>query len=203
MTCRLVSIIGPPAVGKTTLARYLARALPAGLIREDYTGNPFLADSFKGVRKARLAAQVYFLLMRAGQLDARRLSKGLFVSDYGFCQDRIFARCRLAGGELDIYDRLAERIAPMVCNPDVIIHLDASETTLLDRIARRGRTFEKSFNRRFLAGIRREHSCAVESAACRVISVNCDRQNLLDPKVRRQLAGSVGVLLGPPFRPAR
>ena len=45
MAATLISIIGPPASGKTTLAESLCADLEAELVREDYAGNAFLADS--------------------------------------------------------------------------------------------------------------------------------------------------------------
>ncbi|RKY23662.1 MAG: deoxynucleoside kinase, partial [Planctomycetota bacterium] len=41
MAAKLISIIGPVAVGKTTLAECLAAQLPAEILYEDYAGNPF------------------------------------------------------------------------------------------------------------------------------------------------------------------
>ena len=84
MSAALISIIGPPAVGKTTLAALLAAKLPAELIREDYAGNPFLADSYAGSEQARLPGQLYFLLSRVGQLrqgdrEAIAETRGLVV----------------------------------------------------------------------------------------------------------------------------
>ena len=96
MSAKLVSIIGPVASGKTLLAEKLSAELPAGLIREDYAGNPFLADSWAGQDDKLLAGQLYFLMSRVKQLALSAWpDDGTFVSDYGFCQDRIFAEIRL------------------------------------------------------------------------------------------------------------
>jgi len=168
VSARLISIIGPPAAGKTTLAELLAEKLPAGLIREDYAGNPFLADAFAGSPEARLPGQLYFLLSRGGQLQrADWPANGLLVSDYGFCQDRLFAQLQLSRNEMTVYDRIARRIERLIQPPDVLVHLDAAEETLLERIARRGRPFE--------AAITREYNEAVTDAACPVIALDAGR----------------------------
>jgi len=179
VTARLVSVIGPPASGKTTLAELLAAELPAELIREDYQSNPFLADSYTGARAARLPAQLYYLLSRVNQLSAADWPHdGLFVSDYGFCQDRLYAVARLSAEDLAAYDPVHDRLARLVHPPDLLIHLDASEATLWGRILRRGREFEKAMTRDFLASMRRAYNRAVRSSPCPVLAVDCDEVDL-------------------------
>ena len=188
MSARLISVIGPPAVGKTTLAEQLALELPAELIREDYAGNPFLAESYAGDERARLPGQLYFLISRVGQLS--RLcwpDSGLRVSDYGFCQDRIFARVRLAADELRLYDRVARRVEGLVCAPDVLVHLDACERTLLGRIARRGRSFERVMDAAFLSAMREAYNEAAAGARCPVIHVDCDAVDLSNDSARAEV----------------
>ena len=118
MSAKLISIIGPPAVGKTTLACCLADDMPASLIREDYQGNPFLVESYLGSPEACLPAQIHFLMSRVGQLAlAAWPAEGLVVSDYGFCQDHIYAAAKLSADELRLYDRLARRLGRLADSP--------------------------------------------------------------------------------------
>lgn len=175
MSAALVSIIGPPASGKTTLAEGLARELPAELIREDYEGNPFLADSYLGGSEARLPAQLHYLLSRVEQLS--RLTwpdAGVRVSDYGFCHDRIFARTRLSEGDYAVYAPVADALEHLVHPPDVLVLLDAAEATLLERIRHRGRGFETVMTPAFLAAIRSGCAEVARAAACAVVAVDCD-----------------------------
>jgi len=197
VSAALVSVIGPPAVGKTTLAEHLAAELPARLIREDYEGNPFLAESYVGRADARLPAQLYYLMSRTSQLS--RLAwpaDGLAVSDYGFCQDRIFARIRLVGREWAVYEQVAARVEPLVRPPDVLLCLDASEATLLARIARRGRAFEKAMTADFLAAMRQAYRTQSRPASCAAIEVDCDRVDVRDPAWRQALAAQIRETLG-------
>lgn len=175
MSAKLISIIGPPASGKTTLAEHLAAELPAALVREDYAGNPFLAESYVGRKEARLPGQLYFLISRVGQLSRSSWPAcGLLVSDYGFCQDRIYARVRLGEEDYRLYDPLARRLEGLVHPPDLLIHLDAAEATLLGRIARRGREHEKVMDAEFLAEMRAAYNEAARREACPVIRIDCD-----------------------------
>lgn len=186
MSAKLISIIGPPAVGKTTLAEWLAAVLPAAFIREDYAGNPFLADSYTGDRQACLPAQLYYLMSRVSQLSrAAWPADGAAVSDYGFCQDRIYAAAKLDAGELALYDQLAGRLAGLVTAPSVVVHLDASVATLQSRIAARGRPFERAMDEAFLSQIRRSYDNIDGALACPVIRIDCDAADLLSPAPRR------------------
>lgn len=196
MSARLISVIGPPAVGKTTLAEALARELPAKLIYEDYAANPFLAESYNGDPSSRLPAQLYFLLSRVHQLSRRHWpEEGLVVCDYGFCQDRIFATQRLPAEDLPAYERAFQRVAGLVQPADVIIHLDACEPTLLERIVRRGRAFERSIDAGFLSAMRRSYNDAAASSACPVIAVNCDDCDLRQAEARRAVLGRIQAFL--------
>jgi len=175
----LISIIGPPAAGKTTLAEALAGELGGGLIREDYAGNPFLAASYLGRPELALPSQLYFLFSRAGQLSRDNWPAcGLAVSDYGFCQDALYALHSLAGEELAVYRRLADRVEGMIQPPDLVVHLDAAEQALLQRIARRGRRFETVMTVDFLRRMRREYDRIVPALDCPVLTVDAGVRDL-------------------------
>lgn len=187
----LVSIIGPPGVGKTTLAEALAADLPAGLIREDYAGNPFLAESYVGDESARLPGQLFFLMARARQL-ARSVwpDEGLFVSDYGFCQDRVYARMRLGAADFGMYERVAGRVAPMIHPPTMLVILDASADTLRSRVVRRGRSHERVMDRDFFEAMRASYAQIERTArenGQAVRRVDGDAVDLRDPARRAEL----------------
>jgi len=197
MSAALVSIIGPPAVGKSTLAELLCELLPATLIREDWQGNPFLAASFAGDASTRLPGQMYFLLSRVAQLaETTWPEDGLYVSDYGFCQDRIFARRRLGRDELDAYEAVARRLVRVVHPPDLLIHLDAGPATLLARLALRGRDFERVMDEEFLAEMRGAYGRASLDSLCPVIDFDCEAADFREGEVRAELVARIRKELG-------
>ncbi|MCK5113238.1 MAG: deoxynucleoside kinase [Phycisphaerae bacterium] len=184
MSAKLVSIIGPVGVGKTTLAQNLATALPAEIIYEDYSGNPFHAPSCNGRDDLWLPSQIYFINTRAKQLcTANWPTSGLFVSDYGFCQDRIFAEAKLTGAHLEAYHCIAAQIEKIVTPPSMIVHLDASVATLQKRIATRGRDYEAAFTDEFLALLRERHFEIKPPENCMFLQLDCDKIDLLNPQV--------------------
>lgn len=176
MAAKLISIIGPPASGKTTLARTLCAQLGAELVKEDYAGNPFLADSYLGKDDARLPGQLYFLMSRVRQLAASAWpEEGLRISDYGFCQDRIFAKLKLSDEEFGAYEPLRARMEKLVRPPDLLIRLTAEPSALLARIAARGRQFERVMTAQFLAEIDALYAQAAGEALCRVVVIDSGR----------------------------
>lgn len=196
MAARLISIIGAPATGKTTLAERLCEELPALLIREDFAGNPFLAQSYEGDPEAGLPGQLYFLMSRFHQLHVGHWpGEGIRVSDYGFCQDRIFARVRLGEDDYRLYGRLAGRLEGLVHPPDVLVHLDAAPGILMERIARRGRGFEKVMDAEFLETMRRAYAEAVAAWRGPVLRVDCAATDLRESNCRARLVESIRAML--------
>ena len=192
MAAALISIIGPPAAGKTTMAHWRAEALPARPILEDYAGNPFLPGSYLGRQELALPAQLYFLFSRVSQLNREAWpEQGAAVSDYGFCQDAVYAERNLRGEDMVVYRRLAASAAAAVKQPDLLVHLDAGEQMLLERIARRGREDERAFTADFLAGMRQAYRDVAASAGCPVLPVDAGKMDLLAEDARARLLRGV------------
>jgi len=150
---RFIAVEGPIGVGKTSLAKKLADSLLADTVLEEVFENPFLERFYQDGESAALPAQMFFLFARARQIEGLRQSD-LFatvrVSDYLFAKDRLFAELNLSPDELALYDQVVDslRVDPPV--PDLVIYLQASVDSLLDRIARRGIGFERAISRRYL-----------------------------------------------------
>jgi len=192
----LLSIIGLPASGKTTLAELLAMELPAKIVREDYEGNPFLAESYAGPDEMRLPAQAFYLLSRVSQLSASHWpATGTFVGDYGFCQDRVYASLRLSPEDFAAYEALHARVAPLVHPPKAMVFLDAEPAALLERIAVRGRSFEKAITADFLSAMRDAYNELVQAAECPVLTVRCDEVDLRNHRPRAELIKRIRTVL--------
>ena len=112
---------------------------------------------------------------------------GCVVSDYGFCQDAIYAARNLWDADLDVYRRLAGSAEAMVRPPDLLVNLDGPEAVLLERIARRGRGYETTFSAEFLAGLREAYRRIAAEAACPVVTIDTAAVNLLDGQARQDV----------------
>ena len=150
---RFIAVEGPIGVGKTSLAKKLADSLSAEPVLEEVFENPFLERFYQDGQSAALPAQMFFLFARARQIEGLRQSD-LFatvrVSDYLFAKDRLFAELNLSPDELALYDQVVDSLQVDPPVPDLVIYLQASVDSLLDRIARRCIGFEQAIDRQYL-----------------------------------------------------
>src|SRR5690606_15163971 len=150
---RLIVVEGPIGVGKTSLARRLARSFGSELILEQAEENPFLERFYKHPRSAALQTQLYFLFQRTRQLEDIRqhdLFDTVRVADYLLDKDRLFARLTLDDEEFALYEQVYARLAIDAPVPDLVIYLQAPVDVLLERIARRGIRYEQYIERDYL-----------------------------------------------------
>ena len=138
---RHIAVEGPIGVGKTSLARRLAQHLGAELVLEKAEDNPFLERFYGDMPGFAFQTQLYFLFQRVKQMQAlaqpQMFSTGI-VSDFVFAKDALFARLNLSDDEYRLYTQMYAQVLPTVVQPDLVIWLQASPATLLQRIRRRG-----------------------------------------------------------------
>ena len=150
---RYLVVEGVIGAGKTSLARMLSERLTARLVLEEVEENPFLKDFYRDRARYAFQTQMHFLFSRYQQQRGLRqleLFSERLVADYLFQKDRIFAGLNLSERELALYERLVGWLELDVMRPDVVVYLQASPDTLLERIARRGRPYEKEMDRDYL-----------------------------------------------------
>ncbi|MFZ2492451.1 MAG: deoxynucleoside kinase [Thermoanaerobaculia bacterium] len=157
---RHVAIEGPIGVGKTSLTNLLAKRFRGTRILED-VDNPFLDDFYKDKRGAAFRTELFFLLSRFDQqrqMAQRDLFTELILSDYSFPKSKIFAYLTLDDSELMIFNRLYDLLYEQVTRPDLVIYLQASLETLLKRIKKRGRAYEKAISSSYLQELSEAYS---------------------------------------------
>ena len=149
-----VAIEGVIGVGKTTLARLLQSAFNAEVILEVFEENPFLSDFYSDRERYAFQTQIFFLLSRYHQQrrtvhEIVATGKNLFA-DYTFAKDALFAQINLAGDELDMYYKVHEALAEKIQKPDLLVYLQATTDTLMQRIALRDRPYERQMERSYI-----------------------------------------------------
>lgn len=148
-----IVIEGPIGVGKSSLASRLAEDFDSELILEEIDDNPFLEQFYQRPREAALSTQLYFLMHRAKQIQHLRQGN-IFthskVSDYLIEKDQLFAQVTLTPIEYDLYLQVYEHMMVESPKPDLVVYLQAPVNTLLERIRKRGRNFERFIEASYL-----------------------------------------------------
>ncbi len=148
-----IVVEGPIGVGKTSLTRIIAPELGASLNLEVVEENPFLAPFYGDPERFGFNVQVFFLLSRFKQLQSlvqENLFDSSVVSDYLFDKDFIFASMNLRDAEFDLYRDLYAQLKPRLRTPDLTVYLRADTDLLLERISKRGRSFERGMDPEYL-----------------------------------------------------
>ena len=148
-----IAVEGPVGVGKTTLAELLAERFGARLILENSESNPYLPDFYKNRSRFAFQTQIFFLMSRYAQmqqLSYHDLFSECSISDYLFDKDELFARLNLSVNEMALYEKVSSALKKNIAAPDMVIYLTASVDTLVHRIKKRGRSFEKGFDKDYL-----------------------------------------------------
>ena len=137
---RHIVVEGPIGVGKSSLARKLAEYLGADVLLEKAEENPFLGRFYEDMAGHAFQTQLFFLTQRVRQMQSAS-QPGIFphgvVSDFLFAKDALFARMNLNDDEHRLYMEVSGQIAPQVSEPDLVIWLQASPATLVERIRSR------------------------------------------------------------------
>jgi len=151
---RYVVVEGAIGAGKTSLARKLGARLGAELLLEAPGENPFLERFYAEPNRYALATQLNFLFQRADQVKALsqlNLFSRTVVADFLLEKDPLFAALTLSEDELALYQKLYAHLQPQSPKPDLVIVLQASMDTLMNRVERRGIRYEQQMTPEYLA----------------------------------------------------
>jgi len=141
-----IVVEGPIGVGKTSLARLLAKEFNARCLLEKPEENPFLSHFYQDRKKYAFQVQVFFLLTRFQQqqeIAQPDLFNQVTISDYLFDKDRLFALLNLDGNEFILYEKIFQLLGGRIPTPDLVIYLQAKPEVLLQRIKSRNIAYEK------------------------------------------------------------
>lgn len=155
----VILIEGQIGVGKTTIGEIVEERTGLRLYRE--LGNPStlaLLDRFYAdKRRWAFTLQIHFLNERF------RMIKEIFrdgggILDRSIFGDRIFAEMLHADGEMTdeefaTYTTLLDNMLEHVQRPQLLIYLDASVATAMDRIRKRNRGLESGIPREYLEAL--------------------------------------------------
>ena len=154
MSIPFITVEGPIGVGKTSLSKEIAQYYNYHLLKEIVDENPFLGKFYENIDEWSFQTEMFFLCNRYKQLSDINnhilVNQSPVVADYHIFKNLIFAKRTLKASEYDKYEAIYNILTADMPVPNMVIYLHASIDTLMGRIAKRGREFEKMISREYM-----------------------------------------------------
>jgi deoxyguanosine kinase len=185
-----ITIEGNIGSGKTTLANALFEKMNADyLILEEFEKNPYLSLLYEKEDVA-FETEMFFLVSRYSQLKNDN-QDGLIISDYDMFKNLVFAETTIDNKEelkkfKSIYDILNIKSA----RSDLIIYLDTTVDTVVNRIKKRNRTMEIKLDKEYLAKLSENYNNYLKEMD-NVIFINANEFNVFDEKQLNSLINQI------------
>lgn len=176
-----LAIAGNIGAGKTTLTTLLSRQLDWEPFLEGVTDNPYLADFYESMEKWSFHSQVFFLARRLRHHRELLDRPNSVIQDRTVYEDaeifaqNLFMRGAMQARDFNTYRDLYEAVTAILPPPDLVIYLRASLPTLVDRIQRRNRSFERQIGADYLSQLNALYEAWLQSfTLCPVLTVPSD-----------------------------
>jgi len=207
---KFVAVAGNIGVGKSTLVSMLCDRLDWQPFYEPVSENPYLADFYANMSAWAFHSQVFFLTRRLrihyelsqhpGSVvqdrslyeDAEIFAQNLYLQ--GFMQDRDYLSYR------ELYETAVQLLPP----PDLMIYVRGSVPTLMNRISKRGRDYERTITSEYLQSLNDLYETWISNfVLCPVLTIPADDMDyvahsghlsLIIEKIDEKLTGNEEVL---------
>lgn len=154
MTIPFIAVEGPIGVGKSTLSKAISDTRRFHLLMEIVDENPFLNKFYDDIEEWSFQTEMFFLCNRykqLGDIQKNYLAEDKpVVADYHIFKNLIFAQRSLSESDYAKYEQIYTILTAGMPVPNVIVYLHASLETLMERIAMRGREYERGMDRNYL-----------------------------------------------------
>lgn len=183
--------MGTMGSGKTTAARLIAKALHSQLIEENFGENAFLPRFYNDMKRWAFHSQTFFLMEKINQMleTPKVLVNHSVVQDTPIQQDAFsYAKAQHVLGNIDdaewrLYQKIYKSFEPYFPIPDLIIYLEASVDTIMNRIETRGRGYEQKIPQNYLELLDLlNHKWLTENKTIPVLAVQTDALNIVRSK---------------------
>ncbi len=147
-----VAVAGNIGSGKSSFTTVLSHHFQCRAFYEIVETNPYLNDFYADMSRWSFQTQIYFLTKRFHSLQRILESKESIVQDRSIYEDaEVFARSLYLQGFMSerdyrTYCEHFEVLCEHIRTPDLMIYLRSDVSNLQDRIAKRGRPYERSMS---------------------------------------------------------
>jgi len=184
-----IAIAGNIGSGKTTLTTKLAKHYKWEAHYEDVENNPYLNDFYKEMQRWSFNLQVYFLNSRFRQIINIRESGKRYIQDRTIYEDAfIFAPNLNAMGlmtqrDYDNYLALFDTMLNLVKPPDLLVYLQSSIPSLVNKIHKRGRDYEKTISIEYLSRLNERYEAWISNyTSGKLLKINVDDLDFVENK---------------------
>lgn len=176
-----IAIAGNIGAGKSTLTGLLADHFGWQAFYEANAENPYLADFYDDMQRWSFHSQVFFLGKRLEHHRQLLDHPNSVIQDRTVYEDaEIFARNLYQQGSMsqrdyEAYRSLYQAVSAFLPPPTLLIYLDSSVETLLERIQRRGRDYEQRIQPDYLRQLNQLYHDWIEDwTACPILRLSMD-----------------------------
>jgi len=154
-----IGIAGLIGAGKTTLATALGEHLGLPVYFEPVADQAYLEDFYRDTARYAFSTQIY-LLNRRFQQHQEIIWRGTGgVQDRTIYEDAVFAKTLVQQGLMEerdyaTYLDLFRHMSNFMCRPNLIVYLDLSAETSLQRVRSRNRGVESGITLEYLEALR-------------------------------------------------
>jgi deoxyadenosine/deoxycytidine kinase len=210
---KFVAVAGNIGVGKSTLVTMLCARLNWQPFYEPEVENPYLADFYQDMRAWAFHSQIFFLARRL------RAHRALIEHPTSVIQDRtvyedaevfahnLFRQGLIGARDYRTYRELYEVLTEFLPPPDLVVYLRAPAQTLLERITRRGRDYERTITLEYLEQLNQLYELWIAHfSLCPVLTVpagdldyvaHSNHLDLIVSKIQEKLTGKEEVVFEP------
>ena len=210
---KFIAVAGNIGVGKSTLVTLLCKQLKWEPFYEPVGDNPYLVDFYADMASWSFHSQIFFLTRRLRSHHQLSQHPTSVIQDRSVYEDaEIFAQNLYLQGHIkerdyETYRELYETITQVLPPPDLVIYLRASVETLMERIALRGRDYERTITPEYLQSLNDLYEDWISNfVLCPVLAVPADdldyvaysgHLDLIISKVNEKLTGKDEVVFEP------
>ena len=184
MKNKYIAIEGNIGVGKTTLAKFLAKHFNGSLLLEEFAENKFLKLFYK-TKDYAFHSEMQFLLDRSLQMNTFfDQDHPIVFSDFHIEKSLVFSKMNLSKSNYSIVENIHQSLFNNFPNPDMLIFLDSGIEHISKNIKARNRDFEKDLGIEYLENLIQNYNFWLDKLKVPVIkidaqSIHYDNEKLL------------------------
>lgn len=157
MKSSYVLIVGCTGVGKSAVQEFLSESIGNHATYADpYVDNPFIGDAYSDGSKSFQSEMFFFkeflkIHKKITQTKDKYViqERSIFECVEIFCKTFYYTG-KLTKDELLLMQDLLSEIEGLIRTPDIILHITAEHSIIMNRIQQRNRSFEKTIDTEFI-----------------------------------------------------